>query len=337
MTANSITLSKFAGKKCLVTGGLGFIGSNMALALARGGAQVKVVDALVTTHGGDRRNLDTDDDLDIEVIISDIADRSLVAPHLEGADYVFAIAGQVSHHASMVKPLDDLEYNARSQLKFVEMIREVAPKAKVVHTSTRQVYGRADLLPVDESHLTIPVDVNGVNKLAGEQFYLIYGRNYGMSISALRLTNVYGPRQCLANEGLGFLPVFIKRALNNQPITLFGTGEHFRDCLHVDDVVQAMALAVTSKDAPCEVFNIGHTECLTLHSIAETIIEVAGQGELTYKQWPAELVGIDIGSFCSDISKAKKLLSWEPKIGLAEGIGKSIEFYRENPWYLSSS
>lgn len=339
-------LAPFAGASCIVTGGLGFIGSNLALALAAARARVTVIDALVPAHGGDRRNLERGNlergNLDreepsVHVVVANIADRSVVAPLLEGVDYVFAVAGQVSHHESMLDPLGDLDHNTRSQVAFLEILRAVAPDAVVVHTSTRQVYGRPRYLPVDEDHPTFPADANGIDKLAGEQYHLLYSRVHGMRISALRLTNVYGPRQCLAREGLGFLPVFVRRALRGEPITVFGEGEQLRDCVHVDDVVHALALAALSPDAPGEVFNIGHPEYHSLREIAGIVVEAAGQGEVTTIAWPAELVGIDIGSFHTDFSKAKRVLGWEPSIGLAEGMARTIDFYRERPWYLSST
>lgn len=320
---------------------MGFIGSNLALALAAAGARVRVIDALVPSHGGDRRNLDPPasdrEGCGVHAVVADIADRAAVTPLLEGVDYVFAVAGQVSHHESMLNPLGDLEHNARSQLAFLELLREVAPRAVVVHTSTRQVYGRPRYLPVDEAHPTSPVDVNGINKLAGEQFHLLYHHVHGMRISVLRLTNVYGPRQCLARNGLGFLPVFVRRALQGEPITVFGNGEQLRDCVHVDDVVHALGLAALSPDAPGEVFNIGHVEHHSLREIAGVVCAAAGGGEPTSIPWPAELVGIDIGSFHTDFSKAKRVLGWEPSINLAQGMTETIDFYRERPWYLSST
>lgn len=335
----SVNLAPFSGKHCVVTGGLGFIGSNLALGLARAGARVKVIDALVPTHGGDARNLDQSmHDIgsgSIEVVVANISDGPAVTPLIEGADFVFAIAGQVSHHESMLNPLGDLDHNTRSQVGFLELLRVRAPQAVVVHTSTRQVYGRPHYLPVDEEHPTSPVDANGIDKLAGEQYYLLYSKVHGMKISALRLTNVYGPRQCLTRDGLGFLPVFIRRALRAEPITVFGEGKQFRDCLHVDDVINALALAANSSDGCGEVFNIGHPEHHSLDAIARIIVDEACQGEVASVPWPEELVGIDIGSFHSDFSKAKRVLGWEPSIGLREGIARTLTFYREHSWYLS--
>ncbi len=234
------------GRRCLVTGGLGFIGSNLTIALRAAGAEVVVVDRLVPQHGGDRRNLAGTDGVD--VVVADIGDADRVRPVLAGVDLVFNVAGQVSHLESMTDPLRDLDLNARSHLAFLELLRQHRPDAVVVHTSTRQVYGRPRYLPVDEDHPTHPVDVNGIDKLAGEQFHLVYAAVHGLRCTALRLTNVYGPRQCLARDGLGFLPVFVRRALRDQTISIFGDGDQRRDCLHVDDVVRALVTAALTPE-----------------------------------------------------------------------------------------
>jgi UDP-glucose 4-epimerase len=336
---DSPALSVLRGAACLVTGGLGFIGSNLALTLAASGARVAVVDSLVPQHGGNRRNVtDGATQEDIRVIVADIGDRDAVAPLLRDADVVFNIAGQVSHLESMADPLRDLDLNVRSHLAFLEIVRDVRPTATVVHTSTRQVYGRPRYLPVDEEHTTAPVDVNGVDKLAAEQFHLIYASVHDMCISALRLTNVYGPRQCLTRDGLGFLPVFIRRALLGQPIQVYGDGRQLRDCLHVDDVVRALALAATTPDAAGQVFNLGHPDALDLGAIARLVVRAADSAsEVESVAWPSEHARIDIGSFRGDFSKAKRVLGWEPEVDFAAGIGRTIAFYQAHPWYLSST
>jgi nucleoside-diphosphate-sugar epimerase len=228
--------------------------------------------------------------------------------------------------------------NVRSHLGLLELIREVRPEAVVVHTSTRQVYGRPRYLPVDEDHPTAPVDVNGVDKLAAEQLHLLYATVHDIAVSALRLTNVYGPRQSLVRDGLGFLPVFVRRALQGQPIDVFGDGHQLRDCLYVDDVVRALVLAAITPDSVGQVFNLGHDEALDLADIAHTITGAAGgASEVALAPWPDDLVRIDIGSFWGDFSKAKRVLGWEPAVGFAAGIATTIAFYREHPWYLSST
>jgi len=332
-----LALPAFRGASCLVTGGLGFIGSNLALALRAGGAHVAVVDALVPEHGGDWRNLG-DARSDISVTVAGIGDRDAVIPLLRRADIIFNVAGQVSHLESMADPLRDLDLNVRSHLAFLELVRDVRPRATLVHTSTRQVYGRPRYLPVDEEHVTTPVDVNGVDKLAAEQLHLIYAAVHDIPISALRLTNVYGPRQCLTRDGLGFLPVFVRRALMGETIQVYGDGQQLRDCLHVDDVVRAMALAALSPDAAGNVFNLGHDEALGLGTIARLVVDAAGGASTVGSvPWPPDHARIDIGSFRGDFSKAKRVLGWAPEVGFAEGIAATIAFYREHPWYLSST
>jgi len=336
MAPDPLTCPELRGASCLVTGGLGFIGSNLALALAAGGARVAVVDALVPQHGGNRRNLDGAA-APISVTIADIGDRAAMAPLLDGADVVFNVAGQVSHLESMTDPLRDLDLNVRSHLALLELVRELRPGAVVVHTSTRQVYGRPRYLPVDEDHPTAPVDVNGVDKLAAEQLHLLYAAVHDMAISALRLTNVYGPRQSLVRDGLGFLPVFLRRALRGEPIEVYGDGRQLRDCLYVDDVVRALVLAAVTPDSVGQVFNLGHDDALDLAEIARIVAAGAGgASDVSLVPWPDDLVRIDIGSFWADFSKAKRVLGWAPEIGFGAGIEATIALYREHPWYLSS-
>jgi len=323
-----------ASTTCVVTGGLGFIGSNLARHLLAAGAHVRVVDALVPTHGGDPRNLEG---TGAEILVADLGAPE-VADVVEGADVVFNVAGQVSHVASMTEPLADLELNVRSHLAFLETLRRVAPCTTVVHTSTRQVYGRPERTPVDESHPTRPVDVNGIDKLAGEQLHLLYGTVHDLRVSALRLTNVYGPRQSLAHQDLGFLPVFIRRALEGGTITLYGDGSQRRDCLHVDDVCRSLALAATTPAAAGEVLNVGSDTDHTLAEIAAILVAaVGGTAEVAMAPWPAERVPIDIGDFATDATRATKVLGWKPSIGIDEGLRATVDFYRAHPWYLSST
>ena len=329
------TGARLEGTRWMVTGGLGFIGSNVARALAAGGAHVVVVDALVPTHGGDPRNLEGATGT-IEVVQADIGD-AVVAEALEGIGAVCNLAGQVSHVASMTDPLRDLDLNARAQLAFLEHVRRVAPDASVVYASTRQVYGRPQYLPVDEEHPTVPVDVNGIDKLAAERFHLLYATVHGLRATALRLTNVYGPRQSLAHPDLGFFPVFVRRALEGAEISLYGEGEQLRDCLHVDDVVDGFLIAAHHPDAVGQVFNLGHPEAHSLRHIADTIVAAAGSGRVVSVPWPAESSRIDIGSFRGDYGRAKAVLGWEPTIGLSEGVASTLAFYGEHPWYRSST
>ncbi len=324
-----------AGATCVVTGGLGFIGSNLARALVDGGARVRVVDALVPTLGGRADQLDG---VDIEsVLVASIADPR-VADVADGADVVFNVAGQVSHTASMRDPQQDLALNTTSHASLLETIRRVCPSARVVYTSTRQVYGRSMVSTVDETHNASPVDVNGVAKLAGEQLHLVYCHAYGVAATALRLTNVYGPRQRLTSDELGFLPVFIRKALLGEPIEIYGDGTQRRDCLHVADVLAALDAASGDARATGGVFNVGHPDTHTVAEIAEAVAAAAGStAGVRLVDWPGDRARIDIGSFHTGSARIAAALGWRAAIDLRDGLCDTIAFYREHPWYLSST
>jgi UDP-glucose 4-epimerase len=323
----------FASATCVVTGGAGFIGSNITHQLVAAGSHVRVIDRFVEEHGGDRRNVDG---LGIDLFECDIGDPA-AADALLGADVVFNVAGQVSHTASMRDPIRDLELNALSHARFLETIRRVSPDVRVVHTSTRQVYGRARGRRVDETQHAQPVDVNGVAKWAGEQLHLVYHHAHGIPSTCLRLTNIYGPRQRLTSDELGFLPVFFRRALTDEPIQLFGDGSQRRDVLHVDDAVSAL-FAATDPRVAGEVLNVGGPHDHTLAEIAERIRSAAGSNAAPqYVEWPTEHRAIDIGSFHTDGAKMARALDWHATIDLEQGIRSTVQFYREHPWYLSST
>jgi len=324
-----------------VTGGLGFIGSNLALALLRNGAQVKVLDARVDRHGANPWNLVPDGAAEpehlITVVAADIADvrRDEVCAAALEAEFVFNLAGQVSHVDSMNDPLFDLASNTTSQFVFLDLLRRENVDARVVFTSTRQLFGHPRYLPVDEEHPVCPVDVNGITKHATEQLHLLYDEIYGLRSCVIRLTNVYGPRQRLRDDLQGFLPIFIRRALQDQALTVFGEGTQERDCLYVDDVVECLLLAALAPDAPGEVFNVGNDEHLDLRTLAGAIVRAAGAGRVEHVPWPPDRDAIDIGSYFGDSSKAKRILGWEPRTAFATGIERTIAFYRERErWYL---
>ena len=321
-TAEPLETGVFAGARCVVTGGLGFIGSTLVHRLVTEGADVVVIDALVAEHGGDRRNIDG---LDVDVFECSIGAPE-VADAVRGCDFVFNLAGQVSHLASMEHPLRDVELNLTDHVAFLETMRAEAPQAISVLTSTRQVYGRPQYLPVDEEHPTAPLDVNGIDKLACEQFHLLYSRVHGLRSSILRLTNVYGPRLHLDRPDQGFLSVFIRRALGGDDIELFGDGSQQRDCVYVDDVVDAMLATATHEAAVGEIFNLGNSEVLALSDIARHVIDAAGAGgSVRCVPWPDHLERIDIGSYQGDFSKSERMLGWEPRTRFADGIRATID------------
>jgi UDP-glucose 4-epimerase len=328
----------FTGRRCLVTGGLGFIGSTVALALAEAGAEVTVVDALVPRHGANIHNLVPDGASTphpgVRVVDADVADVDAVRLAAVEAEVVFNLAGQVSHVDSMNDPLFDLQANATSQFAFLELLRRENPEATVVFTSTRQIFGKPRYLPVDEDHPVDPVDVNGITKYAAEQLHLLYREVYGLRACAVRLTNVFGPRQRLRDDFQGFLPIFVRKALDDEAITVFGDGSQERDCLYVDDVVECLLTAAANPDASGQIFNVGNDEHLSLRAIADTIVHAAGSGRVELVPWPPDRDAIDIGSYFGDSSKAKRMLGWEPSTSFADGMARTIEFYRaRRQWY----
>jgi nucleoside-diphosphate-sugar epimerase len=235
----------------------------------------------------------------------------------------------------MEDPLFDLSVNTTSQFRFLELLRRENVGATVVYTSTRQIFGKPRYLPVDEEHPVAPVDVNGITKYATEQLHLLYHEIYGLPATAVRLTNVFGPRQRLRDDLQGFLPIFVRRAISDETIAVFGDGAQERDCLYVDDVVECLARAALAVEAPGQIFNVGNDERLSLGAIAAAVVHAAGSGRVEHVPWPPDRDAIDIGSYFGDSSKAKRMLGWAPRTSFADGIARTLAFYRARPrWYL---
>ena len=318
----------FKNKKILITGGAGFIGSTLAHHLVKYGAIVTIVDSMIPDYGGNLYNLNGIRDK-IRINFSDVRDRYSMEYLIGGQDYLFNLAGQVSHIDSMKDPFDDLEINAKSQLSILEACRHFNPEIRIVFASTRQIYGRPKYLPVDENHPLDPPDVNGINKLAGERYHTLYSKIYGLHCSVLRLTNVYGPRQLMKHDRQGFIGWFIRQIVTNEKIKLFGTGEQKRDLVFVDDVVEALLLAGLSDNAKGSIYNLGGAEPISLRNLIELMIEINGCGEYELVPFPDERKKIDIGDFYSNYKKITNELGWKPKILLREGLTQTFEFYRQ--------
>ena len=319
----------YADKRVMITGGLGFIGSNLARHLAALGARVLVVDSLLPDCGGNLFNVDGVAD-QLTVNIADIRQPSTMNYLVRGCDVIFSLAGQVSHIDSLHDPYADLEVNCRGQLTLLEACRNHNTSAKVVYAGTRQVYGRPDSLPVDESHLVRPTDVNGINKAAGEYYHLVYNNVFGVRACSLRLTNVYGPRQLIKHNRQGFIGWFIRLAVEGRPISLYGDGSQLRDLVYVDDVIDAFLRAGSNDDCNGEVFNVGGSEPISLQALASKLIGIAGGGRVDCVPWPVEKKAIDIGSFYADSSKLHAATGWAPTVSLDDGLTRTIEFYRAN-------
>jgi UDP-glucose 4-epimerase len=319
----------YDGRRVLVTGGLGFIGSNLARRLVELGSEVTLVDSLIPEYGGNRANISGIEDR-VTVNISDVRDEHSLPPLIRGQELVFNLAGQTSHVDSLHDPFTDLEINCRAQLSILETVRHESPEAKVVFASTRQLYGRPRYLPVDEQHPLAPVDPNGVNKAAGEAYHVVYGEVYGLRCSVLRLTNTYGPRMRVKDDRQTFLGTWLRLAAEGGELLVFGDGTQRRDFTYVDDAVEAFLLAGASTEADGEVFNVGGEPPVSLGELAEVLIEVAGGGSWRLVPFPEERRSIDIGDYFADDRKIRSRLGWEPRVGLREGLERSLAYYRDH-------
>ena len=319
----------YRGRRVAVTGGLGFIGSNLARALVDLDADVLLVDSLHPDYGGNRFNI-REIESRVEVMIGDVREATTVRRAISGRELVFNLAGQVSHIDSMRDPQGDLDINCRAQLTLLEECRQHNPAVKVVYAGTRQVYGRPRRLPVDESHVVHPTDVNGVNKAAGEYYHLVYHSAFGIRTCSLRLTNVYGPRQLIRHNRQGFIGWFIRLAVEGKDIQVYGDGSQIRDFVFVDDAVDAFLRAGGSDAVDGEVFNVGGSEPTSHRDLVQMLINAAGSGSVRYVDWPSEKKSIDIGSFYSDSTKFRHAVGWQPQVRLEEGLRRAVDFYREH-------
>jgi UDP-glucose 4-epimerase len=317
----------YRGRRVMITGGLGFIGSNLARELVSLGARVLIVDSLIPDYGGNIFNIDGIADR-VRVNVADIRQQTTMNYLVQGHDVIFNLAGQVSHIDSMREPYTDLEINCRSQLTVLEACRHNNPRVKVVFAGTRQVYGRPDTLPVTEAHLVRPTDVNGINKAAGEYYHLVYNNVFGIRACSLRLTNVYGPRQLLKHNRQGFIGWFVRLVLENNEIQIFGDGSQLRDFVYVDDAVDAFLRAGADDASNGEVFNVGGPEPVSHHDLVELMIRTAASGRYRCTPWPPEKKVIDIGDCYADSSKIRKVLGWSPSVPLADGLKRTFDFYR---------
>lgn len=325
--------SQFRDSRVLITGGLGFIGSALARRLAGAGAHITLVDSLIPQYGGSLFNIAGIEDR-VCVNISDVRDAHSMAYLVQGQDYLFNLAGQNSHLDSMVDPFNDLEINCHAQLSILEACREHNPRVKIVFTSTRQIYGRPDYLPVDEKHLLRPVDVNGINKMAGEWYHILYNNVHGIRACALRLTNTYGPRMRVKDARQTFLGIWIRLLLEGKPILVYGDGSQVRDFNYVDDVLDALLIAAVEPRAEGQVYNLGGDDPISLLGLARMLTEMTG-GRYELVPFPADRKPIDIGDYYGDYRKIRAQLDWRPQVRLEAGLRRTLEFYGEHlPRYV---
>ena len=325
--------ASFKQSNVLITGGLGFIGSNLARRLVGLGARVTVVDSLIPQYGGNPRNIADIRDR-VQVNVCDVRDRFAIEYLVQGQDFLFNLAGQTSHLDSMTDPRTDLDINAGAQLSILEACRKVNPGVRIVFASTRQLYGRPDYLPVDEKHPIRPVDVNGINKLAGEWYHLLYNNVHGIKASVLRLTNTYGPGMRVKDARQTFLGIWVRQLLEGKPIKVFGDGLQLRDFNYVDDCVDALVVAGSSDVTLGKAYNLGSEEVVNLKQTAEMLVALQPGGAYEIVPFPPERKAIDIGDYYSDFTLLRTDTGWSPKVGLAEGLKRTVDYYRtEHPHY----
>ncbi len=321
----------YKGKKVLITGGLGFLGSSLAIELVKLGAKVTIIDSLIDGYGGNLFNIEPIKNK-IELNISDVRDRYSMNYLVREKDIMFNLAGTLSHIDSMKDPFTDLEINCVGQLSILEACKNNNSNIKIIWSGTRNQYGKAQYLPVDEKHPQMPSDVNGINEIAGEQYHLLYYKIYGIKSCSLRLTNCYGPRHQMKHSRQGVLNWFIREIIDNKRIQLFGNGEQIRDINYVDDVTRAFLLIGASKNVWGEAFNLGG-QPLSLKSFVETAIKINGKGGYIFKDFTEDRKVIEIGDYIADINKIKQYVGWEPKTSIEEGLKKTISFYEKHKKY----
>lgn len=323
--------SWFAGRAVLVTGGLGFIGSNLTRRLLLEGARVRVLDALTKGDGGNRFNLEGAGPANaLEVVEGRADDRARAEQCVAGCDVVFHLAGKVSHVDSLERPVDDLLDNAATTAVLLDACRRLNPSAKVVVAGTRQVYGTPVRLPVDEQHPLRPPDYNSVSKIAAELYARVAAERLGLATAVLRLTNVYGPRQIVAHSRASFTGWLVRRALRGETIEIFGTGQQQRDLLYVDDAVEAFLLAAEKLPGNGEAWNCGREDSVSLLTFAQKLVEVAGSGSIRLVPFPPDRARIDIGDFSTDARRFRSATGWHPEVDLEEGLGRTVAFFREH-------
>ena len=316
-----------SNKKILITGGLGFIGSNLARRLVEHGNTITTVDSLIPEYGGNLRNVHDIHDK-ITISLSDVRDVTAINDLITGHDYLFNLAGQTSHLDSMHDPITDLDINAKAQLSILEACRKYNPDIRVVFASTRQIYGKPSYLPVDEKHSRHPVDVNGINKIAGEQYHILYQEVYGIASSVLRLTNTYGPRMRIRDARQTFLGIWIRKLLEGKSIQVFGDGKQRRDYNYIEDVLDALLIAATDKNAVGNVYNLGAPDPLSLEDTAKIMCREIEGSDYQMIPFPEDRKAIDVGDFICDYSAFRDQFGWEPKTTFIEGVSKSLDFFK---------
>lgn len=322
-------MNNFKGKEVLITGGLGFIGSNLSIELVKLGARVTIIDNMLPRQGSNLFNIKNIEDK-VKVNISDVRNGLSMNHLVQGKEYIFHLAGQVNHVDSMRNPIQDLDINCRGTLVLLEALRHHNREAKVIFAGTRGEYGSSVKLPVDEDHPTNPKGIYAVTNLTAEKMVLVYDDVFGIKGACLRITNTYGPRHQMMHDEYGVFNWFIRKAMDDDDIPVFGDGRILRDFLYVDDLVQCMLMTASAEGAYGEVFNIGSGVPVSFIELAEKIASIAGTGRTKYTEFTQERKEVEPGDYYADIGKIGRVVGWAPKTPLDEGIRKTIEYYRQH-------
>lgn len=319
----------YRGRRVLITGGLGFLGSNLCLSLVEQGAHVTVTDALLPGYGGNLHNIEPVRSA-VNLQFADVRDRHAMNQVVQGQDVIFHIAAQTSHVDSMVDPYLDVDINLNGTLNLLEAIRHHAPHARFVYAGTRAQYGKMRSSQVVEEDLPNPTDIYGVNKLAGEYYAMLYSRIYGFPAASLRMTNAYGPRHQMRSAKYGILNWFVRLALEDRVIPIYGDGAQLRDYLYVGDAVGAFLAAGAGNHAAQSIYNVGGNPPVRFVDMARRVVELAGSGRIEFQEWPQDRKAIESGDFATDVSRIRRELGWSPTVPFDEGLRSTIEFYRAN-------
>ncbi len=321
--------SYYQKKKIAITGGLGFLGSNLAIELVRLGAKVTVIDPMIPLYGGNLYNIkDIEDDIDIHH--NDIRDEKAMKKLVKGQEVIFHIGNQTSHIDSMTDPLYDVDINCRGNLIFLEACRDVNPDVKIVYAGSRAQYGKAESLPVSEEAPIHPVDIYGANKHVAELYHHIYQKVYGLRTTTLRLTNIYGPRHQMKHSKYGIQNWIIRLALDDEKIPIYGDGSQIRDYVYVDDVTDAFLRVGCQAKTDGETYNLGSGEPVSFKEMVECVVKIAGSGKIVFIPWPVERKRIEIGDYIADYQKIQKEVGWNPCVYFEDGLKRTIAYYREH-------
>ena len=318
----------YKNKKVLITGGLGFIGSNLAIRLVSMGAKISIVDSLLPGYGGNIFNILPVKDK-VEINYADIRETEKINKLVCGRDIIFNLAGTLSHVDSMVSPMIDLDINCRAQLSLLESVRKHNPKVKIIFAGTRNQYGKAKYLPVDENHPQEPTDINGINNIASEKYHLMYTSVYGIKTISLRLTNTFGPRHQMKHSKQGVLNWFIRQVMDGEEVKLYGNGRQIRDVNYIDDVVSALIITGQSSKGWGEAYNLGGTP-VSLLDFVKDVIKIVGKGKYSTKPFPKDRLKIEIGDYTASYEKIKSVMGWQPRAKLIDGIRKTVDYYSKN-------